>query len=257
MTRRIAPQEQTNPMDSRQAKEILLRYRPGSNEPIDPQLAEALALAERDAELGHWLEQQQRADDAIRTRLREAPVPAGLKQRILAEHKIARVDFGWRNPAWLAAAAAVVILGAVCASVYWFRTSHGLAAYRTQMVRYITGGYSLTVKANNFDELRQVLAERKWPTDFIVPDRLRAVTVIGGGALEWKGHKVALACMREDRRGLWLFVISKAGLFGAPATETPRVQMVDVMPTATWSQGDNTYLLMVQGDEALLRQYLP
>jgi hypothetical protein len=246
-------------MDSQQAKEILLSYRPGVDDATDPSIVAALSQLERDPELANWFEKLQAADDAIRRQLREASVPTGLKQRILAEHKIARPDFGRRKPVFIAAAAAaVIVLGVLSAWVFHRSAGNGLNAYRTDMVQYISSSYSSTfIKATSFDELRQVLAARQWPTDFIIPDRLKSVTVIGGGAVEWKGHKVALACMKDGRRGLWLFVIDKSALPDAPKTEAPRIEEVESAPTAAWSQDGKAYLFTVQGDEALLKKYLP
>ena len=157
--------------------------------------------------------------------------------------------------AWAAALVMICVIGEW--AVYRNRAANGLGAFRTAMVQYVANGYNMYIKASNFDELRQVLAQKKWPTDFTVPDQLRTVTVVGGGALEWNGHKVDLACMRDDRRGVWLFVIDKATVRNAPATETPQIKTVDPMATAVWSQGGDTYLLVVQGDEQSLRKYLP
>ena len=157
-----------------------------------------------------------------------------------------------------AAAAAVIVLGIVSLWFFQRSASNGLNGYRADMVRYISSSYSSTfVKATSFDELRQILASRNWPSDFVVPGRLQFVTVIGGSAVEWKGHKVALACMKEGRRGLWLFAIEKSALPDAPKTETPQVEEVESMPTAAWSQDGKSYLFTVQGDEALLKKYLP
>jgi len=243
-------------MNRDQAKEILLRYRPGRDDATDPQVAEALMLVDWDPELARWFEQQQRADAAIRAGLREAHVPDDLKQRILAEEKIVRADFGRRKPMMLAAAAAILLAGAISGWVYW-REVNGWSAYRAEMVHYVASSYNMYIKADNFDELRQVLAQRQWPTDFIVPDRLQSVTVLGGGAMQWKGHKVALACMKQNNRNLWLFVIDKAGIPNAPDAETPRLMIIEDMPTAAWSQGDNAYLLAARADEAFLKKYLP
>jgi len=125
------------------------------------------------------------------------------------------------------------------------------------MVQYVANGYNMYIKASSFDELRQVLAQRNWPTGFAVPDSLRNVTVIGGSAVQWNGHKVDLACMRADNRGLWLFVVEKTAVRGAPATAAPQVETVDPMATAVWSQDGNTYLLVVQGDQQSLKKYMP
>src|SRR5882724_4265510 len=130
-------------MDKEQAKEILLRYRPGRDDTVDPQVAEALALLDQDPELAVWFERQHRVDDAIRARLREMPVPAGLKERILAEQKIVRPEFGWRRTL-LAAAAGVALLTAL---VEWIMLRPAsmdtkFSAYREQMVRTVSDSYS-------------------------------------------------------------------------------------------------------------------
>ena len=245
-------------MNSQEAKEILLSYRPGVDDAKNPSIAAALHQLEHDPELSRWFQQLQETDNAIRPQLRETPVPFGLKQRILAEQKVARPDFGWRRPTVIAAAAAIIVLCVLSAWIFQRSTRNGLNAYRTDMVRYVSSSYSSTfIKATSFDELRKVLAKRQWPTDFIVPDRLRSVTVIGGSAVEWNGHKVALACMKEGRRGLWLFVIEKSALPDAPKTGTPQVKEIEDAPTAAWSQDGKAYLFTVQGDEAFLRKYLP
>jgi hypothetical protein len=246
-------------MNSQQAKQVLVSYRPGIDDASDPQIADALRQLEQDPQLALWFEQLQRADDVIRRRLREMSAPADLKQRILAEQKIVRPNFGWRKPVLMAAAAAVVIaLGVLSVWVSHRSARNGLEVYRADMVGYVSSSYSSAfVKATSFDELRQILASKNWPSDFVVPDRLKSITVIGGSAVEWRGHKVAIACMKEGRHGLWLFAIEKAALSDAPKTETPQLQDVESMPTAAWSQDGKAYLFTVQGDEALLKKYLP
>jgi len=243
-------------MDREQAKEILLGYQPGSDESVDTRVAEALRLVESDPELALWFEQQQHADAMIRKGLREMPVPSDLKGRILSERNVVRVDFGWRK-SLMVAAAAVIVLGVIGYWAFWRTSKYGLGAYQTAMVQYVTGSYPMVADAKTFDELRQVLAQKGWPTDFIVPDSLRDVTVIGGGALQWNGRKVDLACMREGSRRLWLFVVDNAALPNPPATTTPRILAVDAVPAAVWSQDGKTYLFAAQGDEAYLRKYLP
>lgn len=244
-------------MDREQAREILFRYRPGTDDTVDPQVVEAVRLLDQDPELARWFAQQQQAHQAIQTRLREMPVPADLKQRILAEQKVVRVDFGWRTRILTAAAAAIVVAAIAEWVILRPKIDDAFGAYRKYAVAYVSDRYVVTLKASNFDELRQVLAERKWPTDFLVPESLRTATVVGGGAFEWNGHKVALACMKEEDHGAWLFVVDNATFHDPPTTPTPRIEMVDATPTAAWTQNGKTYLFTVQGDEAFLKKYLP
>ena len=99
-------------MDSRLAKEILLCYRPGTADPSDPEFAEALEQAKRDPELGRWFSQHQALHITLRDRFKQLPVPAGLKQEILAGYRSAVVPVWWQQPAFqaLAAAAAIMLL---------------------------------------------------------------------------------------------------------------------------------------------------
>ena len=70
-------------MNSVQAKEVLLLYRPGTADMADPQMVEALELAGRDPELGHWFEQHRAFQKAMRAKLQQIEVPAHLKASLL------------------------------------------------------------------------------------------------------------------------------------------------------------------------------
>src|SRR5437899_10794138 len=99
-------------MDSRQAKEILMRYRPETTEGADPEFAEALEQARRDPELGRWFAEHRAFQSAIREGFKQLHVPADLKNRILAEYRPAAIVVWWRRSALstLAASAAVALL---------------------------------------------------------------------------------------------------------------------------------------------------
>src|SRR5262245_27195155 len=62
-------------MTIRDAKEILLLYRPGRGDESDPQIAEALDLARREPELQRWLEENSAFHEAMAGRLKSLPVP--------------------------------------------------------------------------------------------------------------------------------------------------------------------------------------
>src|SRR5437868_10205802 len=76
-------------MDKERAKEILMLYRPGAVDANDAEMAEALELAKRDEELGHWLEEHCALQEAIRAKFRETAVPEGLMEQIVSERKAA------------------------------------------------------------------------------------------------------------------------------------------------------------------------
>ncbi len=70
-------------MDKRRAKELLGLYRPGTQDALDPQVAEALQEAQRDPELTEWFNEQCGVCIALRSKLKQIEVPPDLKRKIL------------------------------------------------------------------------------------------------------------------------------------------------------------------------------
>jgi hypothetical protein len=68
-----------------EAREILVLYRPGTADAADPQMAEALALARQEPELGRWFEQHRAFQKAMRAGFRQIEVPAHLKASLLIQ----------------------------------------------------------------------------------------------------------------------------------------------------------------------------
>ena len=77
-------------MTIEQAKQILLPTILDRRPDGDPQVAEARALANREPALQAWLEKQRVLQNAIRRNLRKIPVPANLREQLLASRKIVR-----------------------------------------------------------------------------------------------------------------------------------------------------------------------
>lgn len=102
-------------MNNQEAKFILNAYRPGGRDAADPAFAEALQQAERDPVLGAWFARERTHDAAVAAKLAQVTPPAGLREAILAGARVSGAKrAGWRQPAWLAmAAAAAIMVGAV------------------------------------------------------------------------------------------------------------------------------------------------
>ena len=93
-------------MNRDEIKTILLLYRPGTSDAADPQIAQALALAKRDAELGHWLDGQCAWQMGVRVQFRHIAVPAVLKEQLVCEHAAHLKILYWRARHILPATAA-------------------------------------------------------------------------------------------------------------------------------------------------------
>lgn len=79
-------------MDKDQARFILRSFRAGGADSNDPDFAEALKLANADLELSQWLASERAFDATFAAALVTVPLPAPLREKILAQLAIERGD---------------------------------------------------------------------------------------------------------------------------------------------------------------------
>jgi uncharacterized membrane protein YbaN (DUF454 family) len=239
-----------------EAKQVLLLYRPGTADAQDPEVAAALALVKQDPELRRWFDQHCAFQQAMRRKVRQIAPPPGLKARILGAHKVIRSRVWWQNPVWLAAAAAVVLLATL--ALFWLRprVPDQFADYQHRMVGAALRDYRMDVVTNNMEVVRRVLSEKGAPADYAVPPRLQQLALTGGGALRWRSNPVAMVCFeRSTNQMMYLFVIHRSALKDPPPA-APRVAKVNKLMTASWTQGDNSYVLAGPEDPEFLQKFL-
>lgn len=242
-------------MTRAEAKRILLLHRPGSAAAPDPEMAAALEKAGDDAELGAWFEVHCGFQQAMRARLRSVPVPAHLREAILAECKVFRPAFRGRPSWWLAAAAAVAVLLGL--TVYLLRPTKPdrFADFRSRMVRAALREYRMDIVTNDLAQVRRFMAVRGAPADFEITPGLGRVRLTGGGLLQWRGHRVAMVCFdRGDREMLYLFVLDRTATKDAPS-ESPTPGRVNRLATVSWSRGGRSYVLAGPQEPGFLEKY--
>jgi hypothetical protein len=248
-----------------EAKNILLLYRHGTADADDPQVAEALALAERDRELKDWLVIHCAQQFVLRERFRQIAVPAGLKEQIISEQARQGKMIFWRQEFSLAAAAAVILLFGVLAFFLFPKqeTDGTLAVYENQMVGVALRGYGMDLMTNDPVPIRAYLAQNHAPADFILPVALKQAALAGCGVEGWQRTKVSMICFRTAKSvaaagqsDLWLFVVDRASVKGAPADVAPQFSKVNRLITAAWTQDGKLYVLGTEGDEETIKQYL-
>src|SRR5881394_9908 len=202
-------------MDSRLAKEILMRYRPGTPDANDPEFAEALELARRDPELARWFAQHQAFQNTMRDRFRELPVPGRLKKDILAGYSPKVIPVWWRQRAFqaLAAAAAIVLLIGVSRFLSQPREDRSFAAFQNRVVRNAQRGYVMDITTTNLDEIREYLATQGAYADYVLPAPLEKLPGDGGAVLRWRNKTVAMVCLDlGNHNDLFLFVANRTDL---------------------------------------------
>jgi hypothetical protein len=240
---------------SEEAKSVLLLYR-GSAGNRDPEMAAALELARHDPELQRWFDEHRAVQERLRQKFAELPVPAQLKEAILAGRKIVRPALWWQQPAWLAAAALIAILIGI--GSFWLRPAQTerFSLYRARMVRTILHEYHMDVRTNDLRSLRQYLALKGAPADFDVPKALEPLKLTGGGQVAWGKQPASMVCFdRGDKQLLVLFVINSGALKGEP--RQPIMARIDTVQTVSWTRGAHTYVLGGPDDPEFAQKYGP
>jgi hypothetical protein len=250
-------------MTPSEAKRILWFYRPGSADDGDGEFCEALRLCQSDPELGLWLEEHCATYAALQAKFRQVLVPEGLKEQILSERK-AHTMPKLRRPGFIAAAFAAFILLAGLA-LFWMRSGETseFATYRVRMTSIARRTYGMELETANPAEVRSFLAQRHAASDYSLPAGLQKAQVVGcTAAMSWRGHTVAMICFKSGRllpagqgTDLWLLITEDATVSGVPSS-LPTLAQVNGAATASWKEGNKLYLLIGEGDEKFLRQYL-
>ena len=257
-------------MNRDDAKTILLLYRPGTADAADPQVIEALALAKQDADLARWFEEHCARQETLRTKFRQIPVPAGLKEQIISEQAaLTRMATRRRDIAVATLAVAAIVVSLLVLARSWFphegnmKNGNTLANYRSQMIYIATWGYGMSFTTNDLTQIRAYLAKNLAPADYTLPASLEKTAATGCAIENWGTAKVTMICFRTGKPlppnepgDLWLFVVDRAAVKGAPTSTSPRFTQINRIITATWAQGDKLYLLGTEGDKQTIRKYL-
>lgn len=242
------------------AKKILQLYRPDSNDAQDREVAEALQLAREDRELAHWLEQHNRFQRALRDKFSEMTPQAGLKEKILSQQEVIRPLPFWRNPvSWRMAASIVILLGLGFAGAVLWRNSRvpdQFADYESRMVRSALREYRMDLVTNDLKQVRQMMVARGAPANFSLPKGLAQLQLTGGGVLRWRNHPVSMVCFnRGDNQMLFLFVMNRAAVQDPPS-EKAALEKINKLAAASWTEGEQTFLLAGPEEAGFLQKYL-
>ena len=255
-------------MDKQQAKEILMLYRPGTAGEVEPEMAEALALAKREPELAGWLEQHCAVQEAIRARFRETVVPEGLMEQIISERKAAMRRGVQRRAVLLATAALIIGLIGV-ARWYWRPRAPAedrtFAAFRVWTVSKVLREYpKMDLETNDLAQIQEAV-QKHGQGNFTLPRALAATTPTGCATnLHWnnRDHRVSMICFNSGKTStsaqpdLFLFITDRAAVADAPPTNSPVYARFMRLTTASWSDGDKTYVLGGMGNEAFIKEFL-
>ena len=215
-----------------------------------------MAELERDPMLAEWFGREQALDAAIGQKLREFPVPADLRQTILAGPPSVEAPALPRRWAPLAIAAALMLL-VTLAGIRFANSGRDFSACRVQMVEHISS-LRLDFASARLPEIKEWLFANRQISGYSVPDRLRNLPAIGCKTWTWRGQPVALICFSLGEGGaVHLFVLRRSALSDPPSTGHPQVAAQGGWMTGSWTEGAFVYVIARRGDEASLRGFLP
>ncbi|HVS51242.1 MAG TPA: hypothetical protein VHD62_02710 [Opitutaceae bacterium] len=201
-------------MTNDEAKFLLNAYRPGGRDASEPAFASALQQAKSDPVLAAWFAREQAHGAAVAAKLREIAPPAALRDAILAG---ARASGGaplrrWTQPAWLAAAAGLVVLLSVAALV-WRRAvptqvdAQALAEFAIEDTAHGRhGGHGAATSA-----LQAKLSQPATRLMSGLPVDFAALKSTGCRTLRVAGRDVLEVCFARDGTEFHLYVAQRAG----------------------------------------------
>lgn len=248
-------------MDNREAKFILKAYRPEGRDAANPDFREALEQAERDPELGVWLQQERAFDDAFAAKLKEVPVPPNLKEEILAGQKIIPMPSIWQRPPALVAmaAAAVFAIGLLLFTMLAPDMGAQQLAWKdfqkAAINKYEDPMFRLKKMTDNTEEVRAWLAQEQAPRGFVLPEGMRQKPPVGCTTFKVDGHTVSLVCfMTKTGELAHLFMMPRSGLSNPPQDGDPAFVKDGAWSTASWSDGKLAMMVATKAPMPLLQE---
>jgi len=244
--------------DSPVAHRLALQMmRPDGQDRAHPEVASAVAAADRDPDLRAWWENEQSFDRGFAAALSSLKPPAHLHATILVGMRASRRTTVWRRRSLigLGAAAAVVIAGAVMSGLEndSRKTEASLVEFRTGLIETFESVNKLDHKTADPDEVRSWLARHEGASDLVLPVGLQARATIGCKVLDWRGAKVTLICFRPPTDGdhqaatTHLFVVDESDapeFLDLKNGTGPVMAQNDPWATAVWSAQGRRYLMI-------------
>lgn len=246
-------------MEDNEIKDILRATRPQGQDADDSSVVEAEALAAKDPHLSAWLEKERAFDRAFAAKLRDVPVPEGLKERLLAqkpEPEASAQDTRQGDLranvmpllALVAALAVIVGLGFVLTpqqnTTLASSEAMPFATFKEKAMAVFGPGFKLSLATSDIGQMRSWLAAHGGARSFSMPPGLSGQEGVGCRIVEMGDHTASLICFRLDNgKTAHLFAMPEKYLADAP--QAPVTDVDKGWMTSAWSSNGMTYMLAV------------
>jgi hypothetical protein len=215
---------------------------------------EARAMAESDPELGAWLEKRTAFDEQVAEAF-AASIPAGLRDSILQNaRRPAKRSYRWVLPT-LAAAAAAMVVGW---TMFW-PVSNGMPGWQAESLAAVTkveyGVSRVDHMSRDFEAIKKMLVVDQSPTPVRLPGSVGNMPVLACKRIQVAGHTASIICFEiEPGKEAHLVVMDNTGLPDLPPQLKPQFKSSKNWNMASWSDGNQTFLLATTANEAALKK---
>jgi hypothetical protein len=217
---------------------------------------EALAAMKSDPQLAAWVAERAVFDESVSAAFAPVAMPAGLRDSILqaaAASSTRPRRVAWQRPILIAAAACVMLSAAV-----FFSSEDKLAGWQTEALAAVIavehGESSLDEMKDNLAAIRQSLSASGAVSPQNLPAALAAAQALGCKRMKIGDQPATIICfMLESGKEAHIVVMNSADL---SATSSPQFNTQNEWNVATWSDGQQTFLLATTDDVAALKKLM-
>jgi hypothetical protein len=181
-----------------------------------------------------------------------------LRESILQNGKqSAKRSLRWFKPAIITAAAACIAIGF---TLFW-PVNGDMPAWQAEslaaVVKLEHGMSKLDERAPNLDAVKKLLAATHSPSPQRLPGTIDTLPTFGCKRIQVAGRAATIICFKiEGGKEAHLVVMDNAQLASAPPQMNPQFQTSKNWHMASWSDGNQSFLLATTADEKELKKLL-
>ena len=216
--------------------------------------SEARAMLVSDAELAAWHAKRTSFDESVANAF-AGTIPAGLRETILQSAKRpAKRPVRWILPTLISAAAAI----ALGWTLLW-PVSDEMPAWQAESLAAVTkveyGMTKVDHLSGDFAAVKQMLVADQSPTPVRLPGTVGDMPVLACKRIQVAGRAASIICFEiQPGTEAHLVVVDNTGLTDLPPQLQPQFKNSKNWNMASWSDGNQTFLLATTADETALKK---